>query len=108
MPDPATKERFKRLVRRIDAPSKAGDHRQALTMLSELLAVEPGDPSLVKKTSHFIAALAFRALQGGDPAAALHFLDIADEQLPDEHMTPFLREEREALRRAATGAPSPT
>ena len=99
----ATFERFKEIVRGIDLRSKAGDHARALGMLPGLLAVERDDPRYSMKKSHFIAALAFRAVQAGEREVAFRFLDLADRELPDEHMIPFLREERWTIREAATG-----
>lgn len=101
-------EQFKEIVREIDRVSKRGDHRQTLAMLPQLLAVESGDALYSKKKSHFLAALAFRALQGGEAATAIEFLELADRGIPDEHMTPFLRGERANIRKASTEAPSPT
>lgn len=99
---------FKEIVREIDRASKRGDHRQALGMLPRLLAVKPADPLFSKKKSHFIAALAHRAIQAGKVEVAIEFLRVADREIPDEHMTLFLREERANIRKAATGATSPT
>ncbi|MBI4416331.1 MAG: hypothetical protein HY557_05055 [Euryarchaeota archaeon] len=98
----STAERFKALVRSIDRVSKRGDHRGALAILPDLLAVEPHDSRLSKKKSHFITALAYRAYQAGDHDSALAFLDVADREIPDGHITPFLREERATIRKAAS------
>jgi hypothetical protein len=96
-----TSEAFRALVRRIDRASKDGDHARAIAMLDELMAMAPADPLYSKKKSHFLAALAYRALQAGESGAALALLERADRDLPDGHMTPFLREERETIRTAA-------
>ncbi len=98
----STAERFKGIVRAIDRVSKQGDYRGALAMVPELFAVKPHDSTFSKKKSHFIAALAYRAYQAGDRDIALDFLDVADRGIPDGHLTPFLREERETIRRAAS------
>lgn len=96
-------ERFRALVREVDRASKRGAHEEALDLLPRLLAVAPEDPRFSKKKSHFLAALAYRALQDGRTDAALAFLDVADRELPDDHMNPFLRDERATIRVAASG-----
>lgn len=99
-----TRARFLVLVRAIDRHSKAGEHRQALWLLRDLLALGREDSRYSKKKSHLIAALAYRAVQAGQPDVALEFLGVADREIPDAHLMPMLRSERDNVRKAAKAA----
>ncbi len=100
-------------VKEIDPLFKAGDLEAFWPALRELVAMAPERRDLSLKKSHFLASLAARSLARDEPATALEFLELADRTFDDDHLTPFLRLEREnfragthrVLRRSAPGGP---
>lgn len=92
---------FTERVKEIDPLFKAGDLEQFWPALRELVAMAPGRRDLSLKKSHYLASLAARSLIQDDPQTALELLELADREVNPEHMTPFLRREREDFRAQA-------
>ena len=102
-PDPE-REEFVRRVKTIDPFFKSGDVEGTLRRLPELMRIGPERRDLSMKKSHYLASLAARSIERGDPASALRFLDFADSNVRVDHLTPFLREERREFRERAERA----
>lgn len=92
---------FTERVKEIDPIFKAGDLEAFWPVLRELVAMGPERRDLSLKKSHYLASLAARSLVREDPKTALAFLDLADHTIEDDHLTPFLRREREDFRQQA-------
>jgi hypothetical protein len=92
---------FTERVKEIDPIFKAGDLERFWPALRELVAMAPGRRDLSLKKSHYLASLAARSLIREDPRMALEFLEFADREIRPEHLTPFLRREREDFRAQA-------
>ncbi len=88
-------------VKEIDPIFKAGDLEAFWPALRELVATAPERRDLSLKKSHYLASLAARSLARDEPATALAFLELADRTIDDDHLTPFLRREREDFRQQA-------
>ena len=88
-------------VKQIDPIFKRGDLQSFWPALEELVSMAPERVDVSRKKSHYLASLAARSLARNDPTSALAFLDLADRTVDASHMTPFLIEERTALRRQA-------
>ena len=95
---------FTERVKAIDPLFKAGDLEAFWPALRELVAMAPERRDLALKKSHYLASLAARSLIRDDPMAALAFLAYADREINPDHMTPFLRREREEFRARAAQA----
>ncbi len=92
---------FTERVREIDPIFKAGDLDRFWPALRELVAMAPGRRDLSWKKSHYLASLAARSLVREDAEAALEFLEFADREIDSDHLTPYLRREREDFRAQA-------
>lgn len=92
---------FTERVKAIDPIFKAGDLERFWPVLRELVAMAPDRQELSLKKSHYLASLAARSLIRDDPKSALAFLELADQELRPEHMTPFLLQERADFRAQA-------
>jgi len=92
---------FTERVKEIDPIFKEGDLERFWPALRELVAMAPDRRDLSLKKSHYLASLAARSLVREDPRSALEFLEFADRELNPEHLTPFLRREREDFRAQA-------
>ncbi len=92
---------FTERVKEIDPIFKAGDLDRFWPALRDLVALAPERRDLSLKKSHYLASLAARSLVRDDPRAALAFLEFADREVNDDHLTPFLRREREDFRERA-------
>ena len=92
---------FTERVKEIDPIFKAGDLEAFWPALRELVAMGRHRRDLSLKKSHYLASLAARPLVRDDPWTALAFLPFADQEIDSEHMTPFLRREREDFRAQA-------
>lgn len=92
---------FTERVKEIDPIFKAGDLPRFWPALRELIAMAPDRPDLSFKKSHYLASLAARSLIRDDPKTAFAFLDYADREIEETHLTPFLRREREDFREQA-------
>jgi hypothetical protein len=92
---------FTERVKEIDPIFKAGDLEAFWPALRELVAMAPGRRDLSLKKSHYLASLAARSLVRDDAKNALAFLELADREIEDGHLTPFLRKEREDFRQQA-------
>ena len=88
-------------VKEIDPIFKAGDLERFWPALRDLVAMAPRRRDLSLKKSHYLASLAARSLARGDPRTALEFLELADRKVSADHLTPFLRREREEFRAQA-------
>ncbi len=88
-------------VKAIDPLFKAGDLNRFWPALRELVAMAPERRELSLKKSHYLAGLAAQSLIRDDPKTALAFLELADTEVSNEHMTPFLLREREDFREQA-------
>jgi len=104
VPSDPEREAFVERVKAIDPVFKSGDVEGMFPLLSGLMAMGPERRDLSQKKSHYLASLAIRSLQRGDPGAALRFLEFADAYVLDDHLTPFLRGERRELRKQAEAA----
>lgn len=102
------RETFTERVKAIDPIFKRGDLAAFWPALRDLVAMAPDRVDLSRKKSHYLASLAIRSLQRGDPHAALAFLDFADRVLESSHMIPFLLQERANYRRQAGALVSST
>ena len=98
------REEFVRRVKAIDPVFKAGDVETTLRLLHGLVAMGSDRRDLSMKKSHYLASLAVRSIERGDPASGLRFLEYADSNVRDDHLTPFLREERREFRERAERA----
>ena len=96
-----TRRAFTDRVKEIDPIFKAGDLEAFWPALRGLVAMAPERKDLSVKKSHYLASLAARSLVREDPNTALAFLEFADREINDEHLTPFLRREREEFRAQA-------
>jgi nitrate reductase beta subunit len=92
---------FTERVKEIDPMFKAGDLDRFWPALRDLVAMAPHRRDLSVKKSHYLASLAARSLIRDDPKTALEFLELADREVDPEHMTAFLRREREDFRAQA-------
>ncbi len=100
-------------VKEIDPIFKVGDLEAFWPALRELVSMTPERRDLSLKKSHYLASLAARSLARDEPATALAFLEFADRAIDNDHLTPFLRRERETfraethrvLRKSAPGGP---
>ncbi len=92
---------FTERVKEIDPVFKAGDLQAFWPALRDLIAMAPERRDLSVKKSHYLASLAARSLVRDDPRTALAFLEFADSEIKGEHLTPFLRREREDFRQQA-------
>ncbi len=92
---------FTERVKEIDPILKAGDLESFWPALRDLVAMAPERRDLSLKKSHYLASLAARSLVRDDPKTALAFLELADAEINGEHLTPFLRREREDFRQQA-------
>ncbi len=92
---------FTERVKEIDPIFKAGELDGFWPKLRELIGMAPDLRELSLKKSHYVASLAARSLIREDPKTALAFLELADREIHDEHLTPFLRREREDFREQA-------
>ncbi|HYM38835.1 MAG TPA: hypothetical protein VEY12_01645 [Thermoplasmata archaeon] len=92
---------FTERVKEIDPIFKAGDLDRFWPALRELVALAPERRDLSMKKSHYLASLAARSLIREDSKTALEFLELADREIDPEHLTPFLRREREDFRAEA-------
>lgn len=92
---------FTKRVKEIDPIFKVGDLERFWPALRELVAMGRGRRDLSLKKSHYLASLAARSLIRDDPKTALAFLDYADREIEETHLTPFLRREREDFREQA-------
>ncbi len=88
-------------VKTIDPIFRAGDLETFWPALRDLVAMAPERRELSIKKSHYLAGLAARSLHRGEPKAALEFLEFADRAVDPQHLTPFLRREREDFRARA-------
>ena len=95
------REAFVRRVKAIDSVFTSGKIEETLRLLPELMSMGPGRRDLSQRKSHYLASLALRSLSRGDSASALTFLDLADVHVRDDHLTPFLRNERLEFREQA-------
>lgn len=89
---------FTERVKEIDPIFKAGDLHRFWPALRDLVALAPERRDLSLKKSHYLASLAARSLVRNDPRTALAFLEFADREVDDDHLTPFLRRERKDFR----------
>jgi hypothetical protein len=101
------RKRFTDRVKAIDPVFRKGDLETFWPLLRGLVAMAPERRDLSIKKSHYLAGLAARSLHRGEPEAALAFLEFADHEVHPEHMTPFLRREREEFRQRARRALEP-
>ncbi len=92
---------FTERVKEIDPIFKAGDLERFWPALLRLVAMAPDRRDLSLKKSHYLASLAARSLIREDPRTALAFLELADREIRDDHLTPFLRRERTDFREQA-------
>ncbi len=92
---------FTERVKAIDPVFKAGDLERFWPALRELVAMAPDRRDLSLKKSHYLAGLAAQSLIREDPKTALAFLELADQEVRHEHLTPFLLREREDFRAQA-------
>ncbi len=92
---------FTERVKEIDPIFKAGDLETFWRALRQLVALAPERRDLSLKKSHYLASLAARSLVRDDPKSALAFLEFADREIREEHLTAFLRREREDFRAQA-------
>ncbi len=92
---------FTERVKQIDPIFKSGDLQGFWPALRDLIAMAPKRRDLSLKKSHYLASLAARSLVREDPRTALEFLELADREIDDDHLTPFLRREREDFREQA-------
>lgn len=92
---------FTERVKEIDPIFKAGDLDRFWPTLRELVAMAPKRRDLSLKKSHYLASLAARSLIRDDPKIALAFLEFADREVPRDHLTAFLVQEREDFRQQA-------
>ncbi len=92
---------FTERVKEIDPIFKAGDLETFWPALRDLVAMAPERRDLSVKKSHYLASLAARSLVRDDPRTALALLEFADAEIKGEHLTPFLRREREDFRQQA-------
>jgi len=92
---------FTERVKEIDPIFKAGDLERFWPALRDLVAMAPRRRDLSLKKSHYLASLAARSLVRDDPKTALAFLEFADREVPLDHLTPFLIQEREDFRQQA-------
>ncbi len=92
---------FTERVKEIDPIFKAGDLDRFWPALRELVSMAPSRRDLSWKKSHYLASLAARSLIRDDPRTALAFLDLADREVRQDHMTPYLLKEREDFRQQA-------
>ncbi len=88
-------------MKAIDPIFRAGELGAFWPVLRELVAMAPERRDLSMKKSHYLAGLAARSLHRQDPESALAFLELADRAIDREHLTPFLRREREDFRQRA-------
>jgi len=95
------RKEFTDRVKAIDPLFKAGDLERFWPALRELVAMAPRRRDLSLKKSHYLASLAARSLVRDDPKTALEFLELADREVRQDHMTPFLVREREDFRQQA-------
>ncbi len=98
---PDLRKAFTDRVREIDPIFKAGDLKAFWPALRELVAMAPARRDLSLKKSHYLASLAARSLVREDPKTALAFLELADREINPDHLTEFLRREREDFRAQA-------
>lgn len=91
-------------VKEIDPIFKSGELDRFWPALLDLVAMAPERRDLSLKKSHYLASLAARSLIREDARTALEFLDFADREINPEHLTPFLRHEREDFRARAQHA----
>ncbi len=98
---PDLRKAFTDRVKAIDPIFKAGDLDAFWPALRELLALGPRRRDLSMKKSHYLASLAARSLVREDPRSALAFLELADREINPDHLTEFLRREREDFREQA-------
>lgn len=92
---------FTERVKEIDPIFKEGALNRVWPALLELVALAPERRDLSLKKSHYLASLAARSLLRDDPKSALAFLELADREVNDDHITPFLRRERADFREQA-------
>lgn len=92
---------FTERVKEIDPVFKAGNLERFWPALRDLVAMAPDRRDLSIKKSHYLAGLAARCIARNDPKTALAFLEFADRAILAEHLTPFLRREREDFRARA-------
>jgi hypothetical protein len=92
---------FTERVKAIDPLFKRGDLEAFWPALRGLVAMAPERRDLSLKKSHYLAGLAAQSLVREDPETALAFLALADQEINETHLTPFLREEREDFRKQA-------
>lgn len=98
---PEPRKAFTERVKAIDPVFKAGDLETFWPLLRGLVAMAPERRDLSLKKSHYLAGLAAQSLIREDPQTALAFLELADREIDPEHLTPFLRREREDFRARA-------
>ncbi len=98
---PDLRRAFTERVKAIDPVFKRGDLEAFWPALRELVAMAPDRRDLSLKKSHYLASLAARSLVRDDPRTALAFLELADREIDPDHLTPFLRREREDFRQQA-------
>lgn len=92
---------FTERVKEIDPIFKSGDLDAFWLALRDLMRMAPERRDLSLKKSHYLASLAARSLVREDPRSALAFLELADREINDAHLTPFLRRERADFREQA-------
>lgn len=92
---------FTERVKEIDPVFKSGDLEAFWPALQDLIALAPERRDLSLKKSHYLASLAARSLVRDDPKSALAFLELADREVRGDHLTTFLRREREDFREQA-------